>query len=314
MINGGRLVSNLTINRAESLSVQQINTFCRVYELGGYAGASEQLGLAGPTMWEQVKILERVYKTVLFKRSGRNIRPTPAGDVLYRLLSPLLATVESTFEILAEQADAGSLQIRLVTGVRMMLEELGQPLRDFTRSFPDVKLKLMTADNRVAQEFLLEDKADLALLIEPPKDIVAHGIVCERLYPIGYLAAFPPKHRLSKNENFTLQALAKEPLVVGNPNTVVRRMLEQAFFRLGINSPLRIAAETDNSAITLACVRAGIGIGIIAGRPDGNLTRGIKTRSLTKELGQVHVVAAYRKGRQLTNALKTLLDRLRVIS
>jgi len=74
-------------------------------------------------------------------------------------------------------------------------------------------LKLMTADNRVAQELLLEDKADLALLIEPPKDIVAHGIVWEKLYPIGYLAAFPPKHRLGKNENFTLQALVNEPLV-----------------------------------------------------------------------------------------------------
>ena len=137
MINEGRFVTNLTLNRAESLSVQQINTFCRVYEFGGYAGASEQLGLAGPTIWEQVKTLERIYKTVLFKRSGRNIRPTPAGDVLYGLLTPLLATVESTFEILAEQADLGSLQIRLVTGVRMMLEELGQPLRDFKRSYPD---------------------------------------------------------------------------------------------------------------------------------------------------------------------------------
>lgn len=314
MINGGGFVGILTFNRAESLSVQQIHTFCRVYELGGYAGASEQLGLAGPTMWEQVKALERIYQTGLFQRSGRNIRPTPAGDVLYRLLTPLLATVESTFEILAEQADQGSLQIRLVTGVRMMLEELGQPLRDFKRSYPDLTLKFMTADNRVAQELLLEDKADLALLIEPPKDIVAHGIVWEKLYRIGYLAAFPPKHRLSKNENFTLQALVNEPLVVGNPNTVGRRMLEQALFRLGINSPLRIAAETDNSAITLACVRAGIGIGIIAGRPDGNLTRDIKTRSLTNELGQVHVVAAYRKGRQLTNALKTLLDRLRIQS
>jgi len=84
MIDEGGFVSNLTLNREESLSVQQINTFCRVYDFGSYAGASEQLGLARPKMWEQVKILERVYKTVLFKRSGRNIRPTPAGDVLCR--------------------------------------------------------------------------------------------------------------------------------------------------------------------------------------------------------------------------------------
>jgi DNA-binding transcriptional LysR family regulator len=101
--------------------------------------------------------------------------------------------------------------------------------------------------------------------------------------------------------------LTEEALIVGNLNTIGRKMLEQARFRLGITAPLRIVAETDNSAITIACVRSGLGIGIIASRSHGNLTKNVTTRSIANEIGQVHVVAAYREGRILTNALRTLL-------
>jgi DNA-binding transcriptional LysR family regulator len=300
-------MNQLPLHRAEALSIQQVVTFCRVFELGGYAQASEELGLAGPTMWEQVKTLEKIYRTSLFVRVGRSIQPTPAGQTLHKMLSPLLATVESTFEVLADQMQSGSKQIRMVTGVRMMLEELGEPLRQFLAGHPEHQLKLMTADNQAAQEFVLEDKADIALLIEPPRAVVLPGITCHSLYPIDYLVAFPPRHKLTRRARFELSDLEHEPLIVGNPHTVGRQMLEHAWFRHGIKTPMKVVVETDNSAITIACVRAGTGIGIIAGQPDGNLTKHISTKPLSKELGKVSVVAAIRSGRHLTNALETLL-------
>ncbi|MEQ1824766.1 MAG: LysR family transcriptional regulator [Pirellula sp.] len=297
-------------HQAESLSIQQVLTFCRVYEHGGYASASDDLGLAGPTMWEQVKVLESIYRTTLFERKGRSIQPTAQGDLLYTLLSPLLATVESTFELLSEQDQSGPKQIRLVTGVRMMLEELGEPLRKFLSEFADHRLKLMTADNRVAQELVLSDKADMALLIEPPREAVMQGIACEVLYPIDYLAAFPPRHRLARKADFTLLDLEHEPIVAGNPDTVGRRMLEQAWFRYSIKSPMNIVVETDNSAFTIACVRAGIGIGVIAGRMDGNLSKHVASKLLSRDLGRVNVVAATKIGRKPTKALSALLQLL----
>ena len=307
-------VQPFAMEHADSLTMQQIITFCQVYEQGGYVGASEALGLAGPTIWEQVKALEKIYKTKLFDRSGRNIRPSAAGEVLYEMLRPILASVNSTFERLAEETDESEQRISLVTGVRMMLEELGPPLRKFQERYPASQLRLMTADNASAQQFVLDGKADLALLIEPSPALVAPGITYERLYQIEYLVALPPKHRLCRKANLTLADLTQEAMIVGNSNTIGRKMLEQARFRLGITDPLRIVVETDNSAITIACVRSGLGIGIIASRPHGNLTKNVTTRSIAEELGQVHVVAAYRQGRILTNALLTLLQLVRQIN
>lgn len=303
----------VSVDRADSLTMQQMITFCHVYERGGYAGASAALGLAGPTIWEQVKSLEKIYKTRLFDRAGRNIRPTVAGDTLYEMLRPILASVLSTFERLAEETDESAQLISLVTGVRMMLEELGSPLRKFRELYPEARLKLHTADNSSAQQWVLEGKADLALLIEPTQAMVAPGVVFERLYPIEYLVALPPRHRFIRQTNITVADLSKEPLIVGNPQTIGRKMLELARFQLGITDPLRIVAETDNSATTIACVRSGLGVGFIASRPDGKLTRQVATRSIAGEIGQVHVVAAYRRGRILTRVLLTLLKLIREI-
>lgn len=169
----------------------------------------------------------------------------------------------------------------------------------------------MTADNRSALKLILNQEADLALLIEPPADLVEAGIAYELLYPIEFLAAFPPRHRLARDSKATLAKLIDEPLVVGNSNTVARKLLEQAAFRLGKREPLQIAAETDNSAVTLSCVRAGFGIGIFAGIADGPLTNGLAIRSVAKDMGSVQVVAAYRKGRILSSAAKDLLEVLR---
>lgn len=155
---------------------------------------------------------------------------------LHRLLIPLLANLESTLEIVAEESQIVPKHVRIVAGARMMLEEIGESLNHFRKQHPDVKLRLMTADNRAAQGFVLDGKADMALMIEPPLDIMAQGITCERLYPIDYLAAFPARHRLIRKPDLTLHDLVDEPLIVGNPDTTGRRMLEQACFRLGIQS------------------------------------------------------------------------------
>lgn len=302
------VMKNMFQDAATQLTVQQIRTFCCVYQLGGYAPAGLKLGMSSPTIWEHVKVLERVYRVTLFEKEGRAIRPTIAGHELYGLLSPLLVGLESTFPRLDERLHLSSGPISLVTGVRMLMEELGQPLREFLEQHPQTQLRLLTADNALAQEYVLEEKVDLALLIEPPHQLSIDGIRCRRLYPIEYLAIFPESHPLLKKRVLRLQDILNEPLVLGNAKTLGRQLFEQALFRLGLCADARIAAETDNSAMTIACVRAGLGIGIIAGRREGDLIRSLGVRTLAPEMGQVFVVAAFKSGQILSQTIEALLE------
>jgi DNA-binding transcriptional LysR family regulator len=74
---------------------------------------------------------------------------------------------------------------------------------------------------------------------------------------------------------------------------------------------LRLAAETDNSAATIACVRAGMGVGIVAGRMGGILSRDLASRSLRRQLGHAWIVFLWKKGRQLSTTIETLMNLIR---
>ncbi|MEW4526594.1 LysR family transcriptional regulator [Maioricimonas sp. JC845] len=297
-------------DRAAMLSVQQLRTFCAVYRYQGYAAAEPHLGLAVPTMWEQIKAMEQVYRSPLFERQGRRIVPTPLADMLYRQILPILAGLESSFEIVEEHAGYIPDRVSIVTGVRMMLEELGPPLREFQKAYPDVRLRLMHADNITAQQRVLDEQADLALMIEPPPALTRPGLTYKRLYSLDAMAVLPRRHRQAKAARIALADIIDDPLIVGNAQTVGRQLLEHALYRQGLLPRLRIAAETDNSAFTVACVRAGLGVGIIAGTLKGGLLKQVVARSLRDELGRTFVVAAIREGREPTWLLRSLLETL----
>ena len=93
---------------SDALGVQQLRAFCRVFERQSYAAAARELGLSVPTVWEQVRAVERRYGLELLERRGRRIVGGPAAETLYRALRPLLAGLDSTFELMREGAGQGS--------------------------------------------------------------------------------------------------------------------------------------------------------------------------------------------------------------
>lgn len=297
--------------RADGLGLQQVRGFCLVYRLQSYAQAARRLSLSVPTVWEQVRAVERQYGGALFERSGREIRPTALAELLYSSLHPLLAGFDSTFELVREQAGEGPSVITFIPGVRSMLEELGRPLKKFRDRYPQVRLRILHGDDREAQQRVASGEADLAMRLEPAPGVVLPSIEFEPAYALEYLAVLPKRDPLARRASIRLPELVSRPLVVGHPESHGRQLLEQALHREGLRSRLQVAVETDNSAFVMAAVRAGLGIGIVGGRPGGFLARRLAVRSLRGEMGQARMVFLLRRGRRLTRTLRDLIDCIR---
>src|SRR5207244_1618020 len=90
-----------------------------------------------------------------------------------------------------------------------------------------------------------------------------------------------------------------------------RQLLDQALHHEGLLDQMQVVAETDTSAFTMACVRAGMGIGIVAGRAQGVLSRGLVMRPLDRQLGQAWIAFVWKRGRRLTAALQNLMRLIR---
>jgi DNA-binding transcriptional LysR family regulator len=296
---------------ADELAVQQLRSFCLVFERQSYSAAAREIGQSVPAVWEQVRTLEARYRTSLFRRRGRRIEPTPAAGVLYDALRPLLAGLDSTFELLREERGEFPRTISLVSGARMMLEDLAPTLALFHRQYPHVRLRLLHYNDKVAADLIVAGEADLALTLEPGPGVLGREVCVERAYKIEYLAVFPQRHPLAKEPELRLANLAAYPLILGHPGTYGRQLLEQALHHEGLWERVEIVAETDTSAFTIACVRASMGVGIIAGRASGYLCKGLATRPLQAELGDAWIAFLWKRGKHLTTAVQTLLQLIR---
>lgn len=295
------------MSKSVDISVQQLHSFRHVYEQRGYAAAARVSGLSVPTVWQHIQALERIYGVALFEKQGRHVQSTAAAARLYGTVDEVLEGLESSFEVIHDQSD-DSQSITLVTGVRMMMEDLSKPLKAFRREFRN-QLSIRHGNNRRAEELLLEGEADLALSLEASSGAESAMLVYEPAYFVDFLAIAPKSHPFHVANTANLKELVKHPLIVTAPGTHGRDALEQALFRERLKANITI--ETDNSGFTIACVQAGLGLGIVAGRADGQLGRNLKARSLRKQLGRRQIVVMWRKGRRLTQAMQQLVACIR---
>jgi len=296
------------------LSTSQIRTFCTVFELGSYSAAARRIGLSTSAVWEQVKEIERQYATRLFVRQGRQVVATSSGQRLDDLLRPLLAGLDSTRQIMHQQSESWTGRVTIATGVRMLIEEVGTALRAFQRRHPDVSVCIHQSDSRDAEPLVANGDVDMALTLEPGPGYAGKAVTLEPAYDIDYLLIAPPRHPLGQKRRVHPADLAKYPLVVPHQDTYSRHLVDQMLHQHGLTDSARIVVETANSAFTAACVRAGLGVGMIAGQANGPLCKGLVVHSLACWLGQARIVFVRRRGAHLSPILRQLSDTIRSVT
>jgi len=293
------------------LTTQQMRTFCDVLERGTYAAAARAAGLSTSAVWEQVKELEKEYGLELFRRRGRLVEPTDAGSRLYEMLKPLLTGLDSTREILSEAEGGLPTQITVAAGARMMIEESGPGLATFRREYPNIMLRVFQTSAVQVETLVAGGEADVALTLEPGPDHLSKAVKIEPAYEIDYLLLMPKNHVLAQRRQLRLADIVEHPLVLPQAGSYSRHVLDEAFHSQELYQLMKVAAETANSAFTAACVRAGVGVGIIAGRPDGILCQGLAIRSVSRWFGSARIVFVWKSGALISPAVRRLADAIR---
>ncbi len=245
----------------------------------------------------------------MFTKVGRQVQPTAAAAELFQSVSTLLAGLESSFDLVS-QLQTGVNVLTVVAGMRMMYEDLVEPLRSFQDSYSG-RLVLQHGTNRQAEEAVLSGEADIGLALQPDYKDESPQVIYEPAYRVDFLAIAHRQHPFARAKSDSLEEIVKHDLVVTAPGSHGREALERALHKNSLKA--NIVVETDNSGFTIACVQAQMGLGVLAGRESGLLCRNLHVRSLRKELGGRQIVFMVRKGRQLPSRLKMLMDCIRGI-
>jgi DNA-binding transcriptional LysR family regulator len=150
--------------RPHGITLQQLRIFVSVAASETLTQAAKELGLAQPSLSQQIARLEETVGTRLFDRRSTRLELTEAGSFLFREAEPLLVRVAELEEGLAAFSTGRRGVIR-IAGVSSVLRlVLPRALAGFRGSFPDIGVDVLEHGPAEVLDMLRDRRINLGLV------------------------------------------------------------------------------------------------------------------------------------------------------
>jgi len=237
------------------LETSWLRAFASFAEHLNFTKAARALYLSQPALFAQVQKLSDAVGAPLYKRAGRALVLTEAGERMAAFARKNLADQAA----LVEELRTGRARARVVlcAGEGAYLYLIGEAVQRSVR------------DARTPIELLVRDAADtlaalrtgaahigvLPLVSNPPQ------MIAEPLVQVGQMLVLPEAHPLAQKSPLTLADLSGAALIVPPPGSSQRRALEEALASAGVS--WEIAVEARGWPLALHLVKLGTGLSIV---------------------------------------------------
>jgi DNA-binding transcriptional LysR family regulator len=226
-----------------NLDMDVLRTLAVAIDLGGFGKAAERLGRSQSAVSLQMRRLEERVGRPLFRRAGRGLALTDAGDVVLGYARQILE--------LNDQAVAAARGIAIGGSVRFGVPQdfgdswLPSVLARFTRAHPSVLIEARVDRANKLVERIAEGGLDLALMWGNPS--VANTVVVQRL-PMVWIGL----------KGFAVPRGDAVPLALFEAPCVFRQPAVEALERT--QQPWRLAFTSPSLSGLWAAAIAGLGV------------------------------------------------------
>ncbi|MFD5826130.1 LysR family transcriptional regulator [Lentzea sp. NPDC060358] len=259
------------------MNLRQYEYALTVAEEGSITAAAERLGLAQPSLSQQIGTLEKQVGVRLFTRTPQGMLPTAAGRAF--LVEAEIATTASRRALTAARSADADLTGELVIAVYLGLgtRVLPRALGELRRRHPHLEVTLHEEPDPADMERLSrQGTLDLVLVHEVPP-----GCTFD-VHPLGresYVAVLPEGHPLlSRDEPLLLDHLASDGWVRYRRTSKLDEYLARVLAERGLAPRTVGRASQISTAVRLVAEGLGVTIAPSSAIPDraGHLTRPLR--------------------------------------
>ncbi|GAB6038941.1 selenium metabolism-associated LysR family transcriptional regulator [Fundidesulfovibrio butyratiphilus] len=246
------------------MDIRRLEAFTKVYELGSFSKAGQELLLSQPTISAHVISLEQELGVQLFDRLGRSILATQAGEILYRHTQEAFTALEqarSEINLLLERV-AGELIIGASTipATYLLPALIGQ----FLRKHKEVRLQLRGGDSQEILTAVLSGQIAMGVVgaVNEEPELLFQKFAQDRLQIVAS-PAFAVKVRESASSSgpLPLEHIVKWPWVMREPGSGTRKAFESALTGAGFDiRRLNVCVQAQTPETLLHCVAHGVGL------------------------------------------------------
>ena len=245
------------------MQFRHLRYFVKIVEARSFSRAALTINVAQPALSQQIAELELKLGTSLLQRSARGVRPTAAGEVLYREASAILRLVEQLPGIVRSSGGETDGVVSLGMSSTLAATLGGAFFEACKAALPKVTLKLAVIDSESIKARIEAHSLDLAIVFEDEfVPVFSRKLLFrQRLYLVRRDPL--PDKALS----ISFDKLATLPLILPSHPNVVRGLLDRSFAAAGV-SP-NVVAEADVLSGIISVVSTGMGSTVL---PKGDLS------------------------------------------
>jgi DNA-binding transcriptional LysR family regulator len=261
-----------------SPSFDQLDCFGDIVEGGSFSAAARKRGVSQPAVSLQLRTLERALGLRLVERSGRHIRPTPAGQDLLTHVRRLREEMAAVLDTLSPHRDGSAGRVRIGTGATACIYLLPPALRQLRRQHPGLEVTVTTGNTGDMLRLVEDNAVDLALVTMPA---AGRSLAVERLYEdelVGVLPATYGAHPAALRPADFLE----RPLVLYEAGGNTRRIIDAWFLRAGLQA--KPVMELGSVEAIKQLVGAGLGAAILPSLAIRRSDRGLVSAPLKPRL------------------------------
>jgi|HubBroStandDraft_5_1064220.scaffolds.fasta_scaffold21874_2 DNA-binding transcriptional LysR family regulator len=289
------------------MDFDQLITFLEVAKQGSFSRAGEKVFRSQSAVSAQIRQLEQEYGDRLLDRSGKTVKLTPAGQVLYDYAERLKLLREESLVAVADHSGTPRGTLRVGANEATCLYVLPEVFAEYCRLHPLVQINIYRNFSYKITEKLENGSIEVGILTLP---IQSPSLEIQPIFRDKVMLMVSPNNPLAKHKTAAVRDIVKHPLLL--PKTGHTRRLLDKLFRPH-RDELQVRMELPSIGMIKSFVAADLGVSLIsASFARDEVASGrvklidLEDVELFRELG-----LAYRRDRTLSCATTAFIDVLR---
>lgn len=240
------------------MDIRHLQYFMEVVRCHSFTKAAEALHVTQPTISKMVKSLEEELGVVLLDRSGKQVKPTDAGEAIVHQAQLIVNAFDSLSSDLADivQLKKGKIRIGLppMAGARFFPKVIGE----FRKLYPFIRLELIEDGAKKIERSLENGSLDIGVVVMPTNTELydSFAFVREQLMLLVH-----PGHRLAGDAPVPLQALRDEPFILFRDDFALHDRIPAACIEAGFQP--NVVFESSQWDFISEMVAADLGIAML---------------------------------------------------
>ncbi|WP_027712868.1 LysR family transcriptional regulator [Dickeya chrysanthemi] len=286
------------------LNLELLETFTTVMREGSFSAAANRLNLSQPAVSQQFRQLEHYFGVRLAERSGKNLRPTPAGDMLLLKAEQIRQLLDETRQAIADYTEDVMGHVILGTGATACIHLMPSLLRQLRQDYPRLTVGVRTGNTRDIVQAVIDNRIDAGLvtLPIPAASMAVTPLLEDELVAISNDPSLP--------ESVSPASLHTQPLILFERGSSTRTLIDRWFSDVG--TPPQPVMELGSIEAIKEMVLAGLGCSIVPklSLNSDALTPAFHIRPLSPVLNRTLAIVM-RQDKPVNKALRLVLERLK---